>query len=52
MAKRKAYAKLQCQECKRTTYNPHKSKKMEEKLALKKFCKFCKKHTAHKETKK
>ncbi|MDD3399445.1 MAG: 50S ribosomal protein L33 [Candidatus Paceibacterota bacterium] len=52
MAKRKAYTKLQCQECKQINYNSHKSKNLEEKLELKKFCRFCKKHTPHKETKK
>lgn len=52
-AKRKPYTKLQCAECKRVNYFVHKSKTAEEKkLALKKFCKWDKKHTLHKETKK
>jgi len=52
MAKRKAFVKLQCQECKRINYFTHKSKEsVEEKLELKKFCKWCRRHTLHKETK-
>jgi len=51
--KRKAYAKLQCQECKRINYYSHKSKELsEKKLELKKFCKWCRKRTVHKEAKK
>ncbi|PIV12679.1 MAG: 50S ribosomal protein L33 [Candidatus Nealsonbacteria bacterium CG03_land_8_20_14_0_80_36_12] len=51
--KRKVFVKLQCSECKRITYFAHKSKQaVEKKLELKKFCKFCKKHTLHKEGKK
>jgi len=52
-AKKKKNIKMQCQECKRVNYFAHKSKKAgEKKLELKKFCKWCKKHTAHKEAKK
>ena len=52
-AKKKKLIKLQCQECKRINYFTHKSKKMGEgKLELKKFCKWCRKHTLHKEGKK
>jgi len=44
--------KLECTECKRVNYNSSKNKKiLKSRLELKKFCKFCKKHTAHKETK-
>ena len=51
MAK-KPFVKLQCQTCKKINYYAHKSKQMiEKKLELKKFCKFCRKHTAHKEVK-
>ncbi len=57
MAKRKPFVKLQCKECKRINYYAHKSKGIktgasEKKLELKKFCKWCRKHTVHKETKK
>jgi len=53
MAKRKAFIKLICSECKRINYYTHKSKKMaEKKLELKKFCNWCRKHTLHKEAKK
>ena len=51
--KRKPFVKFKCQICKRINYYVHKSKKVtEEKLELKKFCKWCKKHTVHKEMKK
>jgi len=44
--------KLECTECKRTNYYSQKNKKIiKERLELNKYCKFCKKHTKHKETK-
>ena len=44
--------KLQCTKCKRTNYWSRKNKrKVERKIELKKFCKWCRKHTVHKETK-
>ena len=44
--------KLSCTECKRTNYFSKKNKKtIKDRLELKKYCKFCKKHTPHKETK-
>jgi len=44
--------KLECIECHRINYFSHKNKKtIKEKLELKKHCKWCKKHTLHKETK-
>jgi large subunit ribosomal protein L33 len=53
---KKVFVKLQCENCKRINYYTHKSKgkggKSEKKLELKKFCKQCRKHTLHKETKK
>jgi len=53
MATKKPYLKMQCQGCKRVNYFTHKSKTItEKKLELKKFCKWCKKHTVHKESKK
>ena len=51
-AKKKPYVKLQCTLCKNINYNTHKSKTMEGKLELEKFCKHCRKHTKHKEMKK
>ncbi len=43
---------LACSECKRKNYTTTKNKKtMREKLQLRKYCKFCNKHTLHKETK-
>lgn len=45
--------KLACGKCKRQNYWSRKNrKKVERKIELKKFCKWCKKHTPHKETKK
>ena len=43
---------LQCTECKRKNYTTSKNRKtMQEKLELKKYCKWERKHTLHKETK-
>ena len=43
---------LACTECKRRNYSTTKNKKtMTDRLELKKYCKFCQKHTIHKETK-
>ena len=42
---------LACQECKQRNYATTKNKKnTTERLELKKHCKFCDKHTAHRET--
>ncbi|HCM36911.1 MAG: 50S ribosomal protein L33 [Candidatus Wildermuthbacteria bacterium RIFCSPLOWO2_02_FULL_47_9c] len=52
-AKKKPFTKFQCGTCKEINYFIKKSKAVAEvKLELKKFCKHCKKRTAHKETKK
>ena len=43
---------LACTECKQRNYNSKKNKKNDpERLEMNKHCKFCKKHTLHKETK-
>jgi len=52
MATKKAFVKLKCEECGRINYAVKKSGGAENKLELKKFCKWCRKHTVHKETKK
>src|SRR3989338_3595740 len=45
--------KLACSKCKRINYWSSKNKKLvERKIDLKKYCKWCKKHLAHKEVKK
>jgi len=45
--------KLACQKCKRTNYWSSKNKKLvERKIELKKYCKWCKAQTVHKESKK
>ncbi|MDD4995381.1 MAG: 50S ribosomal protein L33 [Patescibacteria group bacterium] len=44
--------KLECADCKKINYYSKKNKKkLKERLQMKKFCKTCKKHTGHKETK-
>jgi large subunit ribosomal protein L33 len=50
--KKKPFIKIQCSECKKTNYFAQKTKAMEGKLELKKFCRWCRKHTLHKEGKK
>lgn len=53
MAAKKPFLKVQCSVCKNVNYFTKKSKLAgEKKLELSKFCKFCKKHTLHKESKK
>jgi len=43
---------LACTECKQRNYDSYKNKKNDpDRMEMKKYCKFCKKHTAHKETK-
>ena len=43
---------LACLECKQRNYNKAKNKKNTTgRLELKKYCRFCRKHTAHRETK-
>lgn len=43
---------LECTECKQRNYNTTKNKNnIRERLEMKKYCKFCSKHTVHKETK-
>lgn len=43
---------LECTECKRRNYDSMKNKKnTPDRVELTKYCRFCKKHTAHKETK-
>ena len=44
---------LACTECKQRNYNSTKEKKAHpDRMETKKYCRFCKKHTMHKETKK
>jgi large subunit ribosomal protein L33 len=42
---------LQCGECKRRNYNTVKNKKNDpDRMELKKYCRWCRKHTPHRET--
>ncbi|MDZ7831019.1 MAG: 50S ribosomal protein L33 [Desulfobacterales bacterium] len=43
---------LACNECKRRNYSTTKNKRTKpDKLEFKKYCRFCQKHTPHRETK-
>ena len=43
---------LRCSECKKRNYKRMKNKKNEpDGLEMKKYCRFCRKHTVHNETK-
>ena len=43
---------LECTECKQRNYDSYKNKKNDpDRISMNKYCRFCKKHTAHKETK-
>ena len=43
---------LRCSECKQRNYNTFKNKKNDpDRLEMNKYCRFCKKHTVHNETK-
>jgi len=52
MATKKPLIKIQCTACKRINYFARKSKKASEnKIEVKKFCRWCRKNTLHKEGK-
>ena len=43
---------LACTECKRRNYSTTKNKKKSsERLSMSKYCRYCRKHTDHRETK-
>jgi len=43
---------LECTECKQRNYDNYKNKKNDpDRIQLEKYCRFCKKHTIHKESK-
>jgi large subunit ribosomal protein L33 len=50
--KTKNLIKLRCSGCQKINYYNWKKKGVEYKLNLKKFCKYCRKHTEHKEARK
>ncbi|HET6447475.1 MAG TPA: 50S ribosomal protein L33 [Conexibacter sp.] len=42
---------LACEDCKRRNYQTNKSKRNDpERIQLRKYCRWCKTHTAHRET--
>jgi large subunit ribosomal protein L33 len=43
---------LQCGDCKRRNYTTSKNKKNDpDRIELRKYCRWCRRHTAHRETK-
>ncbi|MCR4750891.1 MAG: 50S ribosomal protein L33 [Eubacterium sp.] len=43
---------LECMECKQRNYNTMKDKKTHpDRMEISKYCRFCRKHTTHRETK-
>lgn len=42
---------LKCEDCAEKNYTNYKTKNIKEKIVQNKYCKRCKKHTGHKETK-
>ena len=43
---------MACEECKRRNYTSYKNKRNDpDRLELRKYCRWCRKHTAHKEAK-
>jgi large subunit ribosomal protein L33 len=43
---------LQCADCRRRNYTTVKNKKNDpDRMELRKYCRWCRKHTAHRETK-
>jgi large subunit ribosomal protein L33 len=52
MAGGRAIISLECKDCKRRNYSTTKNKRTTpDKLEFSKYCRFCRKHTVHKETK-
>ena len=48
---KRPHVTLACQECKRRNYITTKNKRLHpDRVEFKKYCRFCRKHTAHKET--
>ena len=48
----RAIITLACQECKRRNYSSTKNRQTHpDRIELKKYCRFCRKHTLHRETK-
>ena len=50
--KKKKLTKIVCKDCKKISYFTRKTKAVEEKLEMSKFCKECRKHATFKEVKK
>jgi len=46
------FIEFECTTCRQRNYSSNKNKKLHpERIELKKFCPFCRKHTAHREQK-
>ncbi|MDP6124779.1 MAG: 50S ribosomal protein L33 [Candidatus Latescibacteria bacterium] len=51
MASQRAAVILACEACKRRNYSTSKNRALhQERVAYKKFCRFCQTHTEHRET--
>ena len=51
MKTKERFVFLECTECKNRYYTTHKRQRATYKLEKKKLCRFCRKHTSHKEHK-
>ena len=52
LIRRRVKVVMACTECKQRNYNTTKNKKNDpDRLEMKKYCKFCRKHTLHRESK-
>ena len=52
MASNRSIINMECGDCKHRNYATTKNKRTTpDKLQMKKYCPFCRRHTAHKETK-
>ena len=51
MKTKERFVFLECTECKNRNYTTHKRQKAGYKLEKSKYCRFCRKHVAHKEHK-
>ena len=52
VSQKKNLIRMRCTECHRANYYWWRKKGVEKKLELRKFCKWCQKHTLHKESRK
>ena len=51
MKNKERHVFLECTDCRNRNYTTHKKARAEYKLEMSKYCRFCRKHTAHREKK-